>query len=62
MWEEEEQYGQEQYADPMQQQQCMMEPQIDPYELEQIRYEVELAHEEFQRLMNGRPRLYSRFR
>ena len=42
-------------------QQQPMEPPIDPWELEQIRQEVELAHEEFQRLLEGRPRLYSRF-
>ena len=38
------------------------EPMLDPYQLEQVRQEVEMAHEEFQRLLAGRPRLYSNFR
>lgn len=46
---------------PMQMQQPPV-PMYDPYQMEQIRQEVELAHEEFQRLLAGRPRLYSQFR
>ena len=35
-------------------------PPFDPYYIEQVRQEIEYAYEEFQRLLNGRPR-YNRF-
>ena len=62
MWDDEE------FQDPNQAQGQFMdqglnnEPTIDPYELEQVRQEVEMAYEEFQRLLSGKPRLYSNFR
>lgn len=40
----------------------MPDPSFDPYYIEQVREEIEMAHEEFTRLLQGRPRLYSRFR
>ena len=33
-------------------------PPYDPVYIEQVRQEIELAHDEFQRLLNGRPRYY----
>ena len=46
---------------PQNQIQLGPEPNYDPYALEQVRQEIELAHEEYSRLMDGRPRLYTRF-